>query len=179
MIPSIPRLSDYDVSVLHGFLPTEPPLEVLPNPYFDPWETALRNLQSLMLTRRLRPFVDRLPVLDRYYLLKTEPEWRRAYLVLGFLAHAYIWGGDTPSEVGYTAHHPGLRIRRREADNGYVHREYHRPSRSLSSKPPDILNCLLSLHMHRQLFGIGSRFSPMSPSTILRISPPFPRSLAH
>ncbi|KAF2103482.1 indoleamine 2,3-dioxygenase alpha type [Rhizodiscina lignyota] len=98
MIPSIPRLSDYDVSALHGFLPTEPPLELLPDPYFAPWETVLRNLQSLMLTKRLRSVVDRLPVLETG-LLRTEQEWRRAYLVLGFVAHAYIWGGDTPLEV--------------------------------------------------------------------------------
>jgi indoleamine 2,3-dioxygenase len=98
MIPPIPRLSDYDVSGLHGFLPTEPPLELLPDPYYAPWEMVLRNLQSLMLTKRLRPMVDRLPVLDTD-ALRTEPEWRRAYLVLGFLAHAYIWGGETPCDV--------------------------------------------------------------------------------
>lgn len=102
MIPSLPRLSDYDVSALHGFLPTDPPLEVLPDPYFTPWETVMRNLQSLILTKRLRSMVDRLPVLDAA-VLQTEAEWRRAYLVLGFMAHAYIWGGEAPQEVRFPA----------------------------------------------------------------------------
>jgi indoleamine 2,3-dioxygenase len=98
MLPNIPRLRDYDVSALHGFLPTEPPLRELPNPYYSPWETVMQNLQSLILTKRLRGMVERLPVLDTA-LLSTEAEWRRAYLVLGFMVHAYVWGGDTPSEV--------------------------------------------------------------------------------
>lgn len=103
MIPSIPRLSDYDVSALHGFLPTEPPLEVLPDPYYAPWETVQRNLQSLILTKRLRSVVDRLPVLETDRL-RTEAEWRRAYLVLGFMTHAYVWGGDSPCEVGFNGY---------------------------------------------------------------------------
>ncbi|KAF1983127.1 indoleamine 2,3-dioxygenase family protein [Aulographum hederae CBS 113979] len=94
MIPSLPRLSDYDVSAIHGFLPTETPLEQLPDPYYAPWETIIRNLQGLVLSRRLRGLVDTLPVLSTE-LLHTEPEWRRAYQVLAFIAHAYIWG-DPP-----------------------------------------------------------------------------------
>lgn len=42
--------------------------------------------------------VDALPILSTDLLL-TEPEWRRAYSILGFIAHAYVWGGDTPSDV--------------------------------------------------------------------------------
>jgi indoleamine 2,3-dioxygenase len=95
MIPSIPRLSDYDVSALHGFLPTDPPCDHLPDPYYAHWESVARNLQSLILTKRLRGVVDKLPVLYTDYL-RTEAEWRRAYSILGFMAHAYIWGGDMP-----------------------------------------------------------------------------------
>ena len=97
MLPSIPRLEDYAVSEEYGFLPSEPPLELLPDPYYRPWENLIRNLQGLILSRRLRGLVDDLPILstDR---LQSEPEWRRAYVVLAFLAHAYIWGGDRPRE---------------------------------------------------------------------------------
>ena len=98
MIASIPNPEDYNVSTTNGFLPDEPPLEILPDPYYQQWEAVARNLQGLILSRRLRELIDRIPVLstDR---LRTEAEWRRAYSVLGFVAHAYIWGGDEPAEV--------------------------------------------------------------------------------
>ena len=98
MLASIPRLEDYGISPLYGFLPSELPLEILPDPYYAKWETVAKNLQALILSKRLRGVVDNLPVLhtDR---LKTEPEWRRAYSLLAFVSHAYIWGGDRPAEV--------------------------------------------------------------------------------
>lgn len=52
----------------------------------------------MILSKRIRGVVDRLPVLSTDFLY-TEAEWRRAYLVLAFMSHAYIWGGDIPSEV--------------------------------------------------------------------------------
>lgn len=98
MIPPLPRLSDYDISPQYGFLPTELPLELLPDPYYAPWETIIRNLQGLILSKRLRRVIDTLPILSTEGLI-VEAEWRRAYSVLGFLAHAYIWGGDTPADA--------------------------------------------------------------------------------
>ena len=98
MIPPLPRLSDYDISPEYGFLPAEIPLKVLPDSYYGPWEAIIQNLQGLILSKRLRSLVDALPVLDTDALL-TEAEWRRAYSVLAFIAHAYIWGGDTPADV--------------------------------------------------------------------------------
>ena len=97
MLPSIPRLQDYDVSDVNGFLPTDPPLEILPDPYYRPWENVIRNLQPLILTKRLRHLIDDLPVLSTDFL-RTDEEWRRAYMILGFVSHAYIWGGDVPCE---------------------------------------------------------------------------------
>lgn len=98
MIPSIPRLEDYDVSELNGFLPSELPLEVLPDSYYRPWENIMRNFQPLILTKRLRGMVDELPVLSTD-LLRTDAEWRRAYMILAFISHAYIWGGDRPLNI--------------------------------------------------------------------------------
>ncbi|KAF2140661.1 uncharacterized protein K452DRAFT_273378 [Aplosporella prunicola CBS 121167] len=98
MLPQIPRPSDYDVSDVNGFLPADIPLEFLTDPYYRPWESTVNNLQALILTRRLRGVVDRLPVLSTD-LLSSEPEWRRAYSVLAFIAHAYIWGGESPVDV--------------------------------------------------------------------------------
>ena len=101
---SIPRLEDYDISPHHGFLPDELPLECLPDLYYAKWENIVRNLQGLVLSRRLRGVVDRIPILSTEKL-QTEPEWRRAYSILAFISHAYIWGGDGPSEVRYRTPH--------------------------------------------------------------------------
>jgi len=98
MLPALPRLSDYDISPRNGFLPEEVPLDILPDRYYQPWEAVVRNFQSLLLAKRLRRIVDAIPVLETDLLL-TEAEWRRAYSILGFLVHGYIWGGDRPADV--------------------------------------------------------------------------------
>jgi hypothetical protein len=103
MLPPLPRLSDYDVSPQNGFLPDEIPLDVLPDVYYQPWETVVRNSQSLILAKRLRRIIDALPVLETHLLL-TEAEWRRAYSILGFIAHGYIWGGEKPVDVRFQHH---------------------------------------------------------------------------
>ncbi|KAI5458871.1 Indoleamine 2,3-dioxygenase [Mariannaea sp. PMI_226] len=97
MLPPIPALADYGLSPTHGFLPDVLPLTRLPDPYYNKWEAIAANLQALILSRRLRGVIDRLPVLSTIGL-EHEAEWRRAYSLLGFMAHAYIWGGDSPSE---------------------------------------------------------------------------------
>ncbi|EMC99343.1 hypothetical protein BAUCODRAFT_31662 [Baudoinia panamericana UAMH 10762] len=96
MIP-LPRPEDYDVSPEHGFLSADLPLEGLPDSYYQPWEFVVKNLQGLILSKRLHEVVDRMPVLstDR---LHGEQQWRRAYSVLAFIAHSYIWGGERPME---------------------------------------------------------------------------------
>ncbi len=98
MLPPVPSIEDYGISASRGFLPIEGPLQRLPDAYYDPWEAIVGNLQALLLTRRLRGIVEALPVLSTDYL-HDEFEWRRAYSVLGFIAHAYIWGGDNPIDV--------------------------------------------------------------------------------
>ena len=96
MIP-IPNPEDFDVSSENGFLPTQPPLEALTDPYYEQWEYVVKNLQGLILSKRLREVVDKLPVLSTDKL-SGEPQWRRAYSVLAFISHAYIWGGKRPAE---------------------------------------------------------------------------------
>lgn len=98
MLPPIPDPVDYDVSPLTGFLPETLPLETLPDPYYRPWEAVILNIQALLLSRRFRGVVDMMPVLstDR---LATEGEWKRACMVLAFMSHSYIWGGEKPLEV--------------------------------------------------------------------------------
>ncbi|KAK8108679.1 indoleamine 2-3-dioxygenase [Apiospora sp. TS-2023a] len=95
MLPPIPVLADYGISPTHGFLPDVLPLTRLPDPYYNKWESIAANLQHLILSKRLRGVIDRLPVLSTVGL-EHDAEWRRAYMLLTFFAHGYIWGGDAP-----------------------------------------------------------------------------------
>lgn len=96
MHPPIPELADYGISPDHGFLPGEPNIARLPN-YYSEWEGIIDNLQPLILSGRLWDAVAKLPTLSTEHL-HTPPEWRRAYVVLVFMLHAYIWAGDKPRE---------------------------------------------------------------------------------
>ncbi|KAG0054337.1 hypothetical protein BGZ83_011443 [Gryganskiella cystojenkinii] len=87
----LPVLSDYDISPKTGFLPVEPPLQILPDPYFAPWEETFEQFNGLLLASRLRQRVNELPVLDASRLV-TKAEQRRGYLILCMLSHAYVWG---------------------------------------------------------------------------------------
>lgn len=91
-------LEQYALSFQNGFLPDSPPLQQLPDPYYSPWESIVANLPTRIEERVIRQSVDELPILTTSKLA-SEPEWRRAYVVLAYLTHAYIWGGDTPREV--------------------------------------------------------------------------------
>ncbi|KAI0477370.1 indoleamine 2,3-dioxygenase [Xylariaceae sp. FL0804] len=82
----------------NAFLPSEPPLSCLPDAYYTPWESLINHLPTLIKQRTLREQVLQLPVLTTNRLA-SEPEWRRAYVILTFLTHAYIWGGDVPEEI--------------------------------------------------------------------------------
>jgi indoleamine 2,3-dioxygenase len=98
MLPPIPVFGDYGISPEYGFLPAELPLERLPDPYYNKWEAIVANLQGLIPSKRLRGVIERLPILSTAGL-EHDSEWRRAYSLLCFMAHGYIWGGDNPAEV--------------------------------------------------------------------------------
>lgn len=98
MLPPIPDIGDYGISPENGFLPCHLPLERLPDPYYNKWEAIIANLQGLILSRRLRGVIDRLPVLSTAGL-EHDMEWRRAYMMLSFMVHGYMWSGDQPSDV--------------------------------------------------------------------------------
>ncbi|KAI5777219.1 indoleamine 2,3-dioxygenase alpha type [Geopyxis carbonaria] len=97
MIPPLPNLEDYQISPENGFLPAEPPIERLSDPYYEPWEVIVANLQALILTKQIRRAVEALPTLSTSRL-QTTPEWRRAYMVLGFISNSYIWGMEQAEE---------------------------------------------------------------------------------
>lgn len=92
-------LEEYEFSVQTGFLPETPPLRCLPDTYYAPWETVAQDLAASIQNGTIRQAVESLPVLNTTKL-RTKPEWRRAYVVLSYLTHAYVWGGEIPKEVG-------------------------------------------------------------------------------
>ncbi|KAK9331655.1 Indoleamine 2,3-dioxygenase [Lipomyces starkeyi] len=99
MLPTIPDPADYDISLDTGFVPEALPLARLPDPYYDAWEAAAANLQFLVMTRQIRSVIDSpsFPVLS-ISRLRSVAERRRAYSILGFVAHSYIWAGPSASE---------------------------------------------------------------------------------
>jgi len=99
MIPSLNiSLDHYVVSADHGFLPKDLPLQRLPHSYYFSWEVLASQLPTLIKTGQIRSLIEKLPILTTSWL-RSEPEWRRAYSILGFLTHAYIWGGAKPKDV--------------------------------------------------------------------------------
>jgi indoleamine 2,3-dioxygenase len=88
---------EFDVTE-NGFLPVQRPLSRLSNSYYQQWEAIASNLPHLIEGDLIRKRVRELPVLSTAKL-HLEEDWRRAYVVLAFLAHAFIWGGDRPAEV--------------------------------------------------------------------------------
>ncbi|KAJ2162534.1 tryptophan 2,3- dioxygenase [Coemansia sp. RSA 552] len=85
------RLEDYDISPTHGFLPEEPPLKRLPDPYYAPWEEIMDRFNQYLLAHHIRRLVRKIPVLSTDKL-STQGEYRRAFSILSFMAHAYVWG---------------------------------------------------------------------------------------
>lgn len=96
--PSTINLADFAVSTRNGFLPEQLPLEVLSDSYYTPWEIIIKELSTLLSKTQLRKTVDTLPILTTSQLT-SEPEWQRAYLILAFFTHGYIWENGGPSEV--------------------------------------------------------------------------------
>lgn len=89
---------------INGFLPARQPLKRLPHPYYQPWEHMLDSLPTLLRQKTFRQEIDTLNILTASRL-DTEREWQRAYMILSFLTHGYIWGGDAPSDVHILTSH--------------------------------------------------------------------------
>jgi len=97
-------LEQFEISH-YGFLPTDEPLAILPDTYYAPWESVISHLPYLIRNGSFHDEIAKLPLLSTSRLCST-PEWRRAYVILTFFTHAYIWSGKEPHEVRYLDH-PG------------------------------------------------------------------------
>ncbi|KAJ5572440.1 Indoleamine 2-3-dioxygenase [Penicillium hetheringtonii] len=86
MLPPIPHLEDYGLSGETAFC--------RPSRH---WRSYLPSTPNGNQFKRVRAAVEALPILSTSNL-QSEAEWRRAYVVLVFMLHAYVWGGDRPAE---------------------------------------------------------------------------------
>lgn len=99
MLPELSiSLSDFGISSRNGFLPDALPLTLLSSLYYQPWEDLIAQLPELIKSRGIRPSIDAITVLSTSHLV-SEAEWQRAYVILSFLTHAYIWAAPTPSQT--------------------------------------------------------------------------------
>jgi indoleamine 2,3-dioxygenase len=94
----------------NAFLPEESQPDRLSDPYYESWELVAHNLAELIEAGRIHDAIRELPVLSTD-LLKSEAEWRRAYVILAFFTHAYVWGGEKAQEV-WLLYHPSLSCNR-------------------------------------------------------------------
>lgn len=90
-------LDDFGISNDTGFLPEDIPLRKL-NSYYKVWEDIVGEVPALLHDKTYRTKAERLPVLS-VSKLHSEAEWQRAYVLLSFMTHSYIWGGQKPGEV--------------------------------------------------------------------------------
>ncbi|WP_162795554.1 indoleamine 2,3-dioxygenase [Nonomuraea lactucae] len=95
--PRVAALGEYAIDARHGFVPAEDPVDGLPA-YYRPWEQVGRNIAALIMTGRIRPAIESMPVLalDR---LESGGEQERAMLLLSCIANAYVWGTGTPART--------------------------------------------------------------------------------
>ena len=84
------ELNKYNISDKRGFLPSLDPVLSLPKA-FDPWEDIGARLPELIRDKHLRQEVAQLPLKFPVSELKREEEWWRAFCLLGFVSHSYVW----------------------------------------------------------------------------------------
>ena len=84
------NLQEFDISPTLGFLSSSPPITRLPEEY-DSWEHILSDLPRLIAQGQLEKTIKSLRSLETTYLT-SELQWKRAYVLLAFIIHAYIWG---------------------------------------------------------------------------------------
>jgi indoleamine 2,3-dioxygenase len=95
--PLSTALDKFSISPTTGFLPEEPPLRRL-HQYYKDWEDVVHEVPSLLSANAFRLRAEKLPLLS-VSKLKSERQWQRAYVLLSFITHSYIWGGQRPAEV--------------------------------------------------------------------------------
>lgn len=93
------KLEDFDVSQEFGFLPTGlPPQAQLPESFQQLKQTAAR-LSKWLIAGKIRQAIASLPEVNLEPETIDEMQLRRLMQIYSFLAHAYVWGEPTPTQV--------------------------------------------------------------------------------
>ena len=82
-------LDKYNISASRGFLPRTDPVTSLPSS-FQAWEVVAAYLPDLIRSKTVREEVERLPAFPTDNL-SSEAEWWRAFCLLTFVSHSYVW----------------------------------------------------------------------------------------
>ena len=90
-------LTDYQIDPIRGFLPPTDPLKALPKEFTE-WEQIASDVSSLLVAKRLRTVLDRLKPFD-ISTLQSQPQLRRAILLLSVFANAYVWGEEVRAKI--------------------------------------------------------------------------------
>lgn len=85
------------ISPERGFLPPQDPLVRLPRE-FDAWEDIGQRLPKLFLSDHLRQTISALPPFSVEAITDAR-EQERAMVLLSYLGHAFVWGGEKPATV--------------------------------------------------------------------------------
>ena len=88
---------EIEVNRDRGFLPPQDPLTRLPKA-FDAWEEVARQLPKLLASDQLHPTIKDLPTFP-FGEVHDHRELERAMVLLSYLGHAYVWGGDRPQTI--------------------------------------------------------------------------------
>lgn len=91
-------LSKYGISPALGFLSPDHPCTSFTSPHYAQWDKLAAQLPGLLKSRQLAAEIAKLPNFGLGYL-ESEPEWRRAYVVLGFLIHGHVWAGSATAPI--------------------------------------------------------------------------------
>jgi indoleamine 2,3-dioxygenase len=87
-------IAAFEISHERGFLPLQDPLRRLPK-VFDAWESVALGLPKLLVSDQLHRTIRNLPPFP-VEAINHSPERERAMVLLSYLGHAYVWGGDRP-----------------------------------------------------------------------------------
>jgi len=90
-------LAAFRIDPVRGFLPADDPLERLPAD-FDAWEHVAPDVPALLMTGRLRPALEALPLLD-IEPLEGDMQLERAMLLLSVFGSAYVWAEPAPARM--------------------------------------------------------------------------------
>ena len=100
----VPDPSEHGISPKFGFLSPHPPAKSFQDSYYEPWDSIVPDLSSLIKSGELDKNIQQLPLLSTNKL-HDELEYRRAYVILAFLTHAHVWqnpkapNGHVPPQI--------------------------------------------------------------------------------